>query len=159
MLSAACVFMCVYACVCEHRYPKRHSCTCLNCQSASPRDGSWWVSESVRVLPFKLFLYVWHDPYYQKHTHTQTQICVYSFFFLTDSVFLLLVDEREDVQKKTFTKWVNSQLAKVRQLPACFLLSTLFTAVYPLFNVYTARLSNWTLNSLGGGIEKPAISR
>lgn len=73
---------------------------------------------------------------------------MYSSFFLTDCVFLLLVDEREDVQKKTFTKWVNSQLAKVRQLPACFPLSTLFTAVYPLFHVYKARFSNWSLDSL-----------
>lgn len=30
-------------------------------------------------------------------------------------VSCFLVDEREDVQKKTFTKWVNSQLAKVRE--------------------------------------------
>lgn len=27
---------------------------------------------------------------------------------------LFIADEREDVQKKTFAKWINAQLAKVR---------------------------------------------
>ncbi len=39
---------------------------------------------------------------------------VYLFTYLLPLV--LLTDEREDIQKKTFTKWVNAQLAKVRQL-------------------------------------------
>ncbi len=26
------------------------------------------------------------------------------------------IDEREDVQKKTFAKWINSQLIKVRKI-------------------------------------------
>jgi hypothetical protein len=29
------------------------------------------------------------------------------------SVAFLITDEREDVQKKTFAKWINSQLLKV----------------------------------------------
>lgn len=28
--------------------------------------------------------------------------------------FYLFVDEREDIQKRSFTKWINSQLSKVR---------------------------------------------
>lgn len=28
-------------------------------------------------------------------------------------LFFSLADEREDVQKKTFTKWINAQFAKV----------------------------------------------
>lgn len=28
--------------------------------------------------------------------------------------FVHIVDEREDVQKKTFTKWINAQFSKVR---------------------------------------------
>lgn len=27
---------------------------------------------------------------------------------------LFIVDEREDIQKRSFTKWINSQLSKVR---------------------------------------------
>uniref|UniRef100_A0A3P8SQP0 Calponin-homology (CH) domain-containing protein n=1 Tax=Amphiprion percula TaxID=161767 RepID=A0A3P8SQP0_AMPPE len=52
--------------------------------------------------------------------------------------------EREDVQKKTFTKWVNSQLAKVRQVncvllnPGNILLERGFTRVHSLNNVNRA---------------------
>lgn len=38
----------------------------------------------------------------------------HTVFSRTEFFFYLPADEREDVQKKTFTKWVNSQLTKVR---------------------------------------------
>ena len=39
----------------------------------------------------------------------------YQYFnYCNDSVCICIADEREDVQKKTFAKWINSQLLKVR---------------------------------------------
>ena len=38
---------------------------------------------------------------------------------LISQVPLFVTDEREDVQKKTFTKWVNAQLNKVCSLIQC----------------------------------------
>ncbi|PSN33458.1 Utrophin [Blattella germanica] len=36
---------------------------------------------------------------------------------LRDAILILYIDEREDVQKKTFAKWINSQLVKSSQPP------------------------------------------
>lgn len=35
--------------------------------------------------------------------------------------YLFFSDEREDVQKKTFAKWINSQLIKVRTMLLIFI--------------------------------------
>jgi hypothetical protein len=41
------------------------------------------------------------------------------FFFhiFCDLIFIFFKDEREDVQKKTFAKWINSQLQKIKCPP------------------------------------------
>lgn len=47
----------------------------------------------------------------QQHLERRTRVCPTSQQF----IFLLsLTDERDRVQKKTFTKWVNKHLVKVR---------------------------------------------
>lgn len=129
-------FVCV--CVCAW-YPKRHSWTCLDCQPVSQRDWSVvcaGIHQSVRAPPFhvlfELLPYIWHDLYSRiatserKHTHMRAhRYLQIAPFFSPDSLCFFFslffpADEREDVQKKTFTKWVNSQLAKVRRLPVSF---------------------------------------
>lgn len=50
------------------------------------------------------------------HSHTQN-------LGVTVFPFNPPADEREDVQKKTFTKWVNSQLTKVRAFPYFFIMT------------------------------------
>lgn len=119
------------------RYPRGHSSTCLDCQPVSQRDGAWYVVLFIKVcVRFSCSFWTaashltWPGLYSQiasskhKHTHIHT-VCSVPFSWLFVCFFPLL-DEREDVQKKTFTKWVNSQLAKVRQLPASSPLSTKF---------------------------------
>lgn len=70
-------------------------------------------------------------------------------------IFFTPTDEREDVQKKTFTKWVNSQLAKVRELPASLtctctpytqweVISSVLNSIH-LLQAYLGSLVGWAL--------------
>lgn len=94
-------------------------------RSERPRCDASWYSSKWKCCPFHvlfdLLLYFSYDLWsqiasskpWETHIHTHAQV----FSSFPDSFFLCVLcpaDEREDVQKKTFTKWVNSQLTKVR---------------------------------------------
>ena len=44
---------------------------------------------------------------------------------LYNQIILFLLDEQEIVQKRTFTKWINSHLAKVKKTPRVLCLFSL----------------------------------
>lgn len=89
--------------------------------ACAPFSCSVWTAAIHLTWPVLSDCHIWA----QTHTHARTQISTDRPFFFPDSLCFFFslffpADEREDVQKKTFTKWVNSQLAKVRRLPVSF---------------------------------------
>ena len=64
----------------------------------------------------------------------------YCIDFVRNNSTFLLSDEREDVQKKTFAKWINSQLAKVRLIFFYFIFKD---KSYAVSRIWQGRQMGW----------------
>ena len=54
-------------------------------------------------------------------------------------------DEREDVQKKTFAKWINSQLTKVSELvDICWVLHFVYSDFFIFETLPTLTIRSWS---------------
>lgn len=75
---------------------------------------------------------------YQRYTHVHGNVCVVRTLICLS--FFGFADEHEGTQKKTFTKWINSQLAKV--------IRSLYIIFLWLSHFLSLSLSSWLIKHL-----------
>ena len=63
-------------------------------------------------------------------------------------LYFYFKDEREDVQKKTFAKWINSQLTKVSELDICWVLHFVYSDFFVFETLPILTIRSWSFKTV-----------